>query len=96
MRGWLGGGVNLVDFTDLANPRELAFWVAGEPDGERSFTDTAHWYNGRISAVNLAVAQMDSPVTRRGFEGSRCTLQAWGRRASNSNGSPRPIATGLA
>ena len=66
--GWFGGGVNLVDFTDLANPRELAFWVAGEPDGGHSFTQTAYWYNGRIYAANLALAEMDSPVTRRGFE----------------------------
>ena len=65
---WFGGGVNLVDFTDLANPRELAFWVAGEPDGGHSFTDAAYWYNGRIYAANLALAEVDSPVTRRGFE----------------------------
>jgi len=66
--GWYGGGVNLLDFTDLANPRELAFWVAGEPDGGHSYTDTAYWYNGRIYAANLAVGETDSPVTRRGFE----------------------------
>jgi hypothetical protein len=66
--GWFGGGVNLVDFTDLANPRELAFWVAGEPDGGHSFNDSAYWYNGRIYAANLALAEVDSPVTRRGFE----------------------------
>jgi hypothetical protein len=66
--GWFGGGVNLVDFTDLAKPRELAFWVAGEPDGGHSFTDAAYWYNGRIYAANLALAREDSPVTRRGFE----------------------------
>jgi len=66
--GWFGGGVNLVDFTDPANPREVAFWVAGEPDGGHSFTDSAYWYNGRIYAANLAVADMDSPVTQRGFE----------------------------
>jgi hypothetical protein len=66
--GWFGGGVNLVDFTDLANPRELAFWVAGEANGGHSYTDTAYWYNGRIFAANLALAEADSPVTRRGFE----------------------------
>jgi hypothetical protein len=66
--GWFGGGVNLVEFTDPAHPRELAFWVAGEPDGGHSFTDTAYWYNGRIYAANLAIAEVDSPVTRRGFE----------------------------
>ena len=66
--GWFGGGVNLVDFTDLANPRELAFWVAGEPDGGHSFMDSAYWYNGRIYGANLALAEIDSPVTRRGFE----------------------------
>lgn len=66
--GWFGGGVNLVDFTDLAKPREVAFWVAGEPDGGHSFIDAAYWYNGRIYAANLALGEMDSPVTRRGFE----------------------------
>lgn len=66
--GWFGGGVNLLDFTDLANPRELAFWVAAEPDGGHSYTDVAYWYNGRIYAANLAVSETDSPVTQRGFE----------------------------
>ena len=66
--GWFGGGVNLVDFTDLANPLELAFWVAGEPDGGHSFADAAYWYNDRVYAANLVMGESDSPVSRRGFE----------------------------
>ncbi|HUG31118.1 MAG TPA: hypothetical protein VMQ65_11475 [Candidatus Limnocylindria bacterium] len=66
--GWMGGGVNLVDFTDLAQPRELAHWVAADADGQHSFTDTAYWYNGHVYAANLAISSGDTPATQLGFE----------------------------
>ena len=66
--GWFGGGVNLVDFTDPSRPRELAFWVSSELDGEHSFAYAGYWYNGYVYAANTALSEMDEPVTRRGFD----------------------------
>lgn len=66
--GWFGGGVNVVDFTDPANPTELAHWVSAAPDGEHSFAYAAYWYDGLIYAGNTALDGIDRPVTHRGLD----------------------------
>ena len=66
--GWFGGGVNLVDFTNPSRPREIAFWVNSGLEGEHSFAYAGYWYNGYIYAGNPALADIDKPVTHRGFD----------------------------
>jgi len=66
--GWFGGGVDIVDFTDPANPTEIAWWSANEPDGGHSFPWAGYWYNGFIYAGNTALYGIDVPPTHRGLD----------------------------
>lgn len=66
--GWFGGGVNLVDFTDPSQPREIAFWVRSGLDAQHSFPYAGYWYNGLVYAANTALHVVDEPVTDRGFD----------------------------
>lgn len=66
--GWMGGGVNLVDFTDPSRPTEIAYWVDTALDGDHSFAYAGYWYNGHVYAANTAITDLDDPVTDRGFD----------------------------
>ena len=65
--GWFGGGVDLVEFTDPAHPREIAYWASSAPAGEHSFSYAGYWYNGYVFSGNTALA-WDEPMTHRGFD----------------------------
>jgi hypothetical protein len=65
--GWFGGGVNLIEFTDPAHPREIAYWVSSALEGEHSFAYAGYWYNGCVFSGNTAL-EWDEPVTHRGFD----------------------------
>jgi hypothetical protein len=57
---WYTGGINVIDFTDPAAPREIAhYWHFGDPTeelpGQQAASDTwsAYWYNGFIYVNGL-------------------------------------------
>lgn len=61
---WYAAGISVIDFSDPANPEEMAYYV---PDygGEKPDTWAAYWYNGRIytNDVNLTRARASHPGT---------------------------------
>lgn len=49
---WYGGGTSVVDFTDPANPHEIAYYVGTTGRG-RADTWSSYWYNGKIYANDI-------------------------------------------
>ena len=57
VQAWYQGGVSVFDFTDAANPVEIAFFDRGPIDAERLFPGgfwSAYWYNGNVYATEMA------------------------------------------
>ena len=57
VQAWYQGGVSVFDFTDSANPKEIAFFDRGPIDGEnlrRGGYWSAYWYNGNIYGAEIA------------------------------------------
>ncbi|MDH3265996.1 MAG: DUF305 domain-containing protein [Gammaproteobacteria bacterium] len=57
VQAWYQGGVSLVDFTDSANPVEIAYFDRGPIDAEALVVAgywSSYWYNGRIYATEIA------------------------------------------
>ena len=55
-QAWYQGGMSLVDFTDLRNPKEIGFWDRG-PSAPTSCPGgfwSTYWHNGRIYASEIA------------------------------------------
>ena len=51
VQAWYQGGISLVDFTDSANPVEIAYFDRGPLDAEHLVFGgywSAYWYNGKI------------------------------------------------
>jgi hypothetical protein len=51
VQAWYQGGISVIDFTDSANPVEIAYFDRGPIDGEDLIVGgfwSAYWYNGRI------------------------------------------------
>ncbi|MFG1955265.1 LVIVD repeat-containing protein [Micromonospora sp. NPDC048830] len=51
MQAWYQGGISVFDFTDSANPREIAFFDRGPMDGTLFRFGgfwSAYWYNGNL------------------------------------------------
>lgn len=63
---WYNGGTTVVDFTDPANPREIAYYNAKE--GTQSATWSSHWYRGRIYANNFDVDVNSVTPRSRGLD----------------------------
>ena len=58
IQGWYQGGISLIDWTDPANPVEIAFHDRGPSDGDRQGRGgswSVYWYNGVI--VNSEIAR---------------------------------------
>ena len=58
IQGWYQGGISLIDWTDPANPVEIAFFDRGPVDGETMRMGgswSVYWYNGVI--VNSEIAR---------------------------------------
>lgn len=58
VQGWYQGGISVFDWTDLSNPREIAFFDRGPVDGTRLVMGgswSVYWYNGLI--VNSEIAR---------------------------------------
>jgi hypothetical protein len=57
VQGWYQGGVSVFDFTDSANPVEIAFFDRGPIDAKDLITGgywSAYWYNGYIYGAEIA------------------------------------------
>ncbi|MWV28828.1 DUF305 domain-containing protein [Aurantiacibacter rhizosphaerae] len=57
VQAWYQGGVSVIDFTDPANPFEIAYFDRGPVDADQLVTAgywSAYWYNGRIYATEIA------------------------------------------
>jgi hypothetical protein len=57
VQGWYQGGISVVDFTDAANPVEIAYFDRGPIDPNMLVLAgdwSAYWYNGHIYASEIA------------------------------------------
>lgn len=57
VQAWYQGGVSVVDFSDSANPVEIAFFDRGPIDEEELITGgywSTYWYNGYIYGTEIA------------------------------------------
>jgi len=57
VQGWYQGGVSVFDFTDSANPVEIAFFDRGPIDAKDLITGgywSTYWYNGHIYGSEIA------------------------------------------
>ena len=56
VQAWYQGGISVIDFTDPANPFEIAYFDRGPVDSDQLITGgywSAYWYNGRIYATDI-------------------------------------------
>ncbi len=57
VQAWYQGGISVIDFTDAANPFEIAYFDRGPIDDEQMAMGgywSAYWYDGRIYATEIA------------------------------------------
>ncbi|MBA3259972.1 MAG: hypothetical protein H0T68_10980 [Gemmatimonadales bacterium] len=57
VQAWYQGGISVFDFTDAANPKEIAFFDRGPVDSTRVASGgywSAYWYNGLIVGSEMA------------------------------------------
>jgi hypothetical protein len=57
VQSWYQGGISVFDFTDSANPVEIAFFDRGPIDGEKLITGgywSSYYYNGFIYGAEIA------------------------------------------
>ena len=57
VQGWYQGGISVFDFTDSANPVEIAYFDRGPIDAKNLITGgywSAYWYNGNIYGAEIA------------------------------------------
>lgn len=57
VQAWYQGGVSIFDFTDSANPFEIAYFDRGPLDADELMLGgywSAYWYNGRIYGSEIA------------------------------------------
>jgi hypothetical protein len=57
VQGWYQGGVSVFDFTDSANPIEIAYFDRGPVDEKQLQTAgywSAYWYNGHVYGSEIA------------------------------------------
>ncbi|KPP94049.1 DUF305 domain-containing protein [Erythrobacter sp. HL-111] len=56
VQSWYQGGISVMDFTDSANPREIAFFDRGPISDEQMVVGgywSSYWYNGRIYGTEI-------------------------------------------
>jgi hypothetical protein len=57
VQGWYQGGVSIFDFTDAANPVEIAYFDRGPLDAKNLIVGgfwSAYWYNGNLYGSEIA------------------------------------------
>lgn len=70
VQAWYQGGMQVWDFTDSRNPREIGFWERGPlPDGEGGGEWSVYYYNGFIYGSDLVkgfdVVELNDPLTNQ-------------------------------
>jgi hypothetical protein len=56
VQGWYQGGLTVIDFTDAANPKEIAFFDRGPLSDQVLVTGgywSTYWYNGHIFGADI-------------------------------------------
>ena len=56
VQAWYQGGISVIDFTDAANPKEIAYFDRGPIDKDQLVVGgywSAYWYKGRIYATEI-------------------------------------------
>lgn len=56
VQAWYQGGISVIDFTDSANPLEIAFFDRGPIDAENLLTGgfwSTYWYRGKIYGTEI-------------------------------------------
>ena len=56
VQSWYQGGISVMDFTDSANPKEIAFFDRGAINDEQLVVGgywSSYWYNGRIYGTEI-------------------------------------------
>jgi hypothetical protein len=57
VQGWYQGGISVFDWTDPANPKEIAYFDRGPLDATRMISAgswSVYWYNGLIVSSEIA------------------------------------------
>jgi hypothetical protein len=57
VQGWYQGGISVFDWTDVSQPREIAYFDRGPVDGSRLISGgswSVYWYNGLIVSSEIA------------------------------------------
>jgi hypothetical protein len=57
VQAWYQGGLSVFDFTDSANPKEIAYFDRGPINGEAMLSGgywSTYWYNGNIYGAEMA------------------------------------------
>ena len=60
VQGWYQGGISVFDFTESADPVEIAYFDRGPVDSEDLISGgywSAYWYNGHIYGAEIARAE---------------------------------------
>ncbi len=56
VQSWYQGGISVMDFTDSANPKEIAYFDRGSISDEQLVVGgywSSYWYNGRIYGTEI-------------------------------------------
>lgn len=95
---WYYGGVVLVDFTDPADPEEIArYWVRPKADDFTTWGSpwSAYWYNGHIYGSDLGrgldVFALDDPMTATALRLDRMNPQTQEALLRPAPSSPQPV-----
>ncbi|MCC6774966.1 MAG: hypothetical protein IT360_27610 [Gemmatimonadaceae bacterium] len=57
VQAWYQGGISIFDWTDVRNPKEIAYHDRGPVDGEKMVSGgswSVYWYNGNIVSSEIA------------------------------------------
>ena len=80
VNAWYMGGADVIDFTDPANPQEIAFYDAAPAGPTGSDNWSAYWYEGpSLSDATLTLYGTDgvhNPPTGRGFQVFEAAINA--------------------
>ncbi|HEX6590224.1 MAG TPA: hypothetical protein VF039_14555 [Longimicrobiales bacterium] len=75
VQAWYQGGISVFEFTDPANPREIAFFDRGPDTGNGGGHWSSYWYNGFIVSSEMGRGLDILELTPSGFL-SQCEIDA--------------------
>jgi hypothetical protein len=89
VEAWYIGGVNVIDFTNPANPTEAAFYDKAPPDFGGGDNWSAYWYEGpslpEKSLTIYGTNGVEDPSLGRGFEVFKADITANERKVDRLN-----------